>query len=179
MASTVTGVRTKVASADDSQLLWTDSRSKTSQIGFGTIVVTTRQREVPAVHEPTVAKSLAEFVREQTSDGDSEPPHRVSKVKLRLGAMCGLLPHALKCAYRTAVAQTSLKGCELEIETLSLVVWCPTCHEQRLLEDVRQLRCPVCQTRTPQIIQGNELDIVSIDMEPVPAAVIHVDALPQ
>ena len=163
----------------DSHLLCTAPTSKTHQIGFGTIVVSTRQREVPAVHEPTVAQSLAEFVREQTSDGDSEPPQRVSKVKLRLGAMCGLLPHTLKSAYRTAVAQTSLKGSELEIETLSLVVWCPACHEQRLLEDVRQLRCPVCQTRTPQIIQGNELDIVSIDMEPAPAAAVHVEALPE
>lgn len=127
-----------------------------------------RKRRAPevrvAVHELSVAQSLADFVAEQTSGTDTEPPQRVSKIRVRLGAMCGLLPQALKSAYRAAVADTALNGCELEIETLSLVVWCPTCQEQRLLEDIRLLRCPVCQARTPQIIQGNELEIESIEV---------------
>jgi hydrogenase nickel incorporation protein HypA/HybF len=121
------------------------------------------------VHETSVAQSLAEFVREQMSGDPDRPARRVVKVSVRLGAMCGLLPHALKNAYRAAVAGTALRGCELEIETLSLVVWCPQCQEQRLLEDIRSLRCPVCQIRTPQIIQGNEMEIASIDVIDGPA----------
>jgi hydrogenase nickel incorporation protein HypA/HybF len=121
------------------------------------------------VHETSVAQSLAEFVEEQMSGDSDRPPRRVVKVSVRLGAMCGLLPHALKSAYRAAVSGTAINGCELEIETLSLVVWCPQCQEQRLLEDIRALRCPVCQTRTPQIIQGNEMEIASIEVVDGPA----------
>ena len=118
-----------------------------------------------SVHEASVAQSLADFVQEQVfAPPAQQPSRRVSRISVRLGAMCGLLPHALKSAYREAVAGTALDGCELEIETLSLVVWCPQCQEQRLLEDTRALRCPVCQTRTPQIIQGNEMEIASIEV---------------
>lgn len=116
------------------------------------------------MHEISVAQSLADFVREQVSGTETEPPQRVARIRVRLGALCGLLPQQLKSAYRAAVAETTLNGCELEIETLSLVVWCPVCQEQHMLDDIRLLQCPVCHTRTPQIIQGNELEIESIEV---------------
>jgi hypothetical protein len=39
-----------------------------------------------------------------------------------------------------------------------------------LLDDLRQLRCPVCQNRTRQVVQGQELEIASIEVVNTDAA---------
>ena len=65
---------------------------------------------------------------------------------------------------RGAVVGTPMEGSDLQIETIDLVVWCPHCRQEALLRDIRFLHCPVCQTRTPSIIQGNELEIASIEV---------------
>jgi hydrogenase nickel incorporation protein HypA/HybF len=115
------------------------------------------------VHELSVARSLTDLVCEQLNGSDS-PAERVSAVRLRIGAMAGLAPEALRSAFRAAVVGTPMEGSDLQIETVDLVVWCPQCRQEVLLRDIRFLRCPVCQTRTPSIIQGNELEIASIEV---------------
>ena len=115
------------------------------------------------MHELSVARSLTDFVCEQLS-GSELASGRVSTVHLRLGAMAGLAPVALQSAFRAAIVGTLLEGSELEIETVDLVVWCPQCRQEVLLKDIRFLRCPACQTRTPSIVQGKELEIASIEV---------------
>jgi hydrogenase nickel incorporation protein HypA/HybF len=118
-----------------------------------------------SVHEVSVARSLVEFVRQELASSDPSPgAGRITRVRVRLGAMCGLTAHALKSAYRAAVIGTPLEGCELDIETVDLIVWCPHCHARREVTDVRYLRCPVCKTRTPQIVQGREMEIEAIEV---------------
>jgi hydrogenase nickel incorporation protein HypA/HybF len=116
-----------------------------------------------------VAQSLAEFVCEQI--GELEARHeRVRSIRVRIGVMAGITPIALKSAFRQAILGTALQSCELQIDTVDLVVWCSTCKAERLLDDLRQLRCPVCQNRTRQVVQGQELEIASIEVVNTDAA---------
>lgn len=115
------------------------------------------------MHELAVAQSLAEFVCDQITDMDTTR-ERVKTVKIRVGAMANIQPLALKSAFRAAVAGTALQSSGLEVETVDLVVWCPQCHQERLLRSITTLRCPVCNIRITQIMQGKELEIESIEV---------------
>ena len=115
------------------------------------------------MHELSIARSLADFVCDQTADLDATR-ERVSVVRIRIGAMSGVVPQALRSAYRAAVAGTPLLSATLEMETVDLVIWCPKCGQERLLEDISQLCCPVCQARSSKIVQGKELEITSIEV---------------
>jgi hydrogenase nickel incorporation protein HypA/HybF len=114
-----------------------------------------------------MARSVVDFVCEQLDAGDESATAsetRVASVHLRIGVMAGVVPQALRSAFRASAIGTQLEGAELHIETVDLVVWCPQCKQEQLLENTRQLRCPVCSTRTPRIMQGRELEIASIEV---------------
>lgn len=113
--------------------------------------------------EMSIARSVADFVCEQLPPVDDRP-RAVSRIRLRIGVSCGVSAQALKSAFRHVVVGTNLDHAAVEIETVDLVVWCPHCHQEQLLEDAKTLRCPVCQTKTPHIVQGNEFEIVAVEM---------------
>ena len=127
------------------------------------------------MHELSVARSLADFVCEQVAGTELVVDgHRVSRVFVRVGAMAAIVPQALKTAFREAVVGTPLQGSTLEIEAVDLIVWCPHCQQEQMLSGITRLRCPVCDTPTPRIVQGKELEIASIEVEEIarePAAV--------
>lgn len=106
---------------------------------------------------------MADFVCDQIAELDAKR-ERVSVVRVRIGAMSGVAPQALRSAYSAAVIGTALQGAGLEVETVDLVIWCPKCRQERLLEDISHLCCPVCKSRAGRIIQGKELEIASIEV---------------
>jgi hydrogenase nickel incorporation protein HypA/HybF len=114
------------------------------------------------VQESSVAQGLAEFVCEQISGMDLTH-QKVAMVKIRMGALCGVAPIALKTAFSAVVIGTPLQSCRLEIEPVELVVFCPHCHCEQVVGDTRELKCPACGTRTPRVIHGRELEIASIE----------------
>ncbi len=58
---------------------------------------------------------------------------------------------------------TPLAGVKLHITDLPIVIYCPTCECLQELPGVQQFQCPVCQTPSADIRQGQELDIDSIE----------------
>lgn len=120
------------------------------------------------MHEMSVAMSIVESVSDAVLSG--EPRQTVSAVYVRVGAMSGVIPEALAFAWDAATGGTRLDGSRLEIEAVPTAVYCPQCQADRELPGQR-LRCPVCHTRTPQVVRGRELDILSVeihDEQPVP-----------
>lgn len=112
--------------------------------------------------ELTIAQSIADFVCDQLPAPEEHGP-AVAKVRLKIGVLCGASPQALKAAFRSVVVGTHLEETAIEIETADLVVWCSQCHQEQLLDDPRHVRCPVCRSRTPKIIQGNEFEITAVE----------------
>jgi hydrogenase nickel incorporation protein HypA/HybF len=111
------------------------------------------------MHELSVAKNLIDLVVERLDD-----QQRALSVRVRIGVLNCVVPQSLRSAYRAAVVGTLLAGCRLEIETVDLIVWCPACEAERALSNPARLVCPVCQARTPKIVQGNELEVESIEV---------------
>lgn len=113
------------------------------------------------MHELSIAISLVEIAEEEARRLGA----RVSAVHLRLGALSGVVKEALESSYEMACADTPLQGSRLIIEEVPVVVYCPRCEEQRLLQSVQLFCCPVCGTPTPDVRQGKEMDLVALEVD--------------
>jgi hydrogenase nickel incorporation protein HypA/HybF len=118
------------------------------------------------VHELSVARSLAQFVCEQIAEMDLTH-ERVALVRIRMGELCGVPVVALKTAFAAVIIGTPLQNCRLDVELVEPVVFCPHCHREQEIGNLKELKCPVCGARTPKVVQGRELEISSIEMREV------------
>jgi hydrogenase nickel incorporation protein HypA/HybF len=111
------------------------------------------------MHELSIAMSIVEL-----AEGEAERRRaHVEAVHLRLGPLSGVVKEALLSAYELACANTSLAGSHLLVEDVPIVVYCPRCEEQRTLK-TRRFVCPECQTPTPDVVQGRELEIFALEL---------------
>ena len=112
------------------------------------------------MHELSIAMSLVEIACEKASGlGDV----RVVALHLRLGALSGVVKEALLFSFEVAAAGTKVAGARLEIEDVPLTVICPRCAEERELAGF-PLACPVCETPTPQLLRGKDLELHALEV---------------
>ena len=111
------------------------------------------------MHELSIAQSLVETAAAAAA---ANGIRRVETVHLKLGALAGVVKASLLFAYDIATANTPLAGSTLAIEEVPVVILCPQCERERTLPNAQLLWCPVCHTPTGQIVQGKELELVSL-----------------
>jgi len=121
------------------------------------------------VHELSVASDLiALLVDSLPADGG---PARVESVVVRIGALSGVVPEALRSAFGPAATGTVAEGARLDVERVELVVWCEACRRAVALPGPQRLRCPFCAAPTPCIVHGRELELATVTLARVPEAV--------
>jgi hydrogenase nickel incorporation protein HypA/HybF len=113
------------------------------------------------MHELSIALSLVRMASEAARNAGAE---RVAAVYLEVGAMAGVAPEALEFSFDIAAQGTPLEGAQLVIKTLPLVVYCAPCGREVEPVGPANFRCPVCQTPSAIIRQGQELDLVSLEI---------------
>ena len=114
------------------------------------------------VHELSIAVSIVEAVEEELRRLN-EP--RALAVIVRVGALTGVVPDALEFAWGPATAATHLAGSALRIEVQDAVVLCPVCAAERTLPTIQTMQCPMCGAPARQIVRGNELQIVGVEVD--------------
>jgi len=90
---------------------------------------------------------------------------RVESVGLRVGTLSGAEPEALAGAWPIATAGTILEGAELAIDPVAAAVWCPSCQEERPIDEFFALVCPICGTPTGQLTRGREFEVTYADLD--------------
>jgi len=115
------------------------------------------------MHELSIAMQIVESVSSAVDPEPSAADTRVAAVNIRVGAMSGVVPEALRFAWDMATDGTVLAGSELRIEEVAAAVWCPSCADEVEIDQFR-MKCPVCQTPTPRVVRGRELDILSLEL---------------
>jgi hydrogenase nickel incorporation protein HypA/HybF len=113
------------------------------------------------MHELSIALSILDVAAEQAEQLGG----RVAAIHLRLGPLSGVVRDALASAYQLARESSPLSAAELVIEDVPLVAYCPTCAAERTLASPQLLCCPVCDTPTPDVVRGRELDVVALEIE--------------
>lgn len=113
------------------------------------------------MHELSVAKELIDLAIEQAALAGAS---RVVGVRLRLGALSGVIPPALRTAFEAAKIGTPAARAVLCIDQVAARIDCRTCGAARELPGVQSRRCPVCGTPAETLLEGDELELVSVEV---------------
>mgnify|MGYP001817890141 CR=1 FL=1 len=120
------------------------------------------------MHELTVAMQICSALERELddpSDAGETGPLTVDVVRVRVGALSGIVPEALDFAWPHAVAGSRLLGdASIVIDLVEVSVECAACSTTSTMPELTRLRCPVCHSPDVQVNGGNELDIVSVDV---------------
>ena len=118
------------------------------------------------MHEMSIAHGLVEAVTEATV---ARGGVRVTRVKVRIGCVSGVVPEALAFAYEVAIDGTMLDGSVLEIERVPLTLSCGTCGESACEDGAPQFVCPSCGDLAA-VLHGRELELIEMEIDDEPAA---------
>jgi hydrogenase nickel incorporation protein HypA/HybF len=113
------------------------------------------------VHELSIAVSLVDLA---SAEADLVAPARVDVLHVRIGVLAGVVRESLLFSFDVAAAGTAIEGARLEIQQIPATVWCATCQAKQTLANVQRRRCPVCDSPTPQLLTGEELQLVSMEV---------------
>lgn len=105
------------------------------------------------MHEVSIAAAIVTAVAEAV-DGQ-----RVERVDVTVGALSGVVCHALEFAWEIATAGTPLAGSVLVVESVPTTVYCPTC--ERVVEPPVGFVCPGCGELCGDVRSGRELEVRS------------------
>jgi len=116
------------------------------------------------MHELSIACNLVEIASQSASDAGVE---QVQVVRLRLGALAGVVRESLLFSYDIAVAGTLLAGSRLEIEDVPVAIFCSSCQTIATLEGIQSFCCPRCGQPSADIRQGRELELIALEVADV------------
>ena len=114
------------------------------------------------MHELSIAMSIVEMAEEESARRDHAKIHAIH---LRLGLLSGVVKEALLSSYEMACASTPLEGSQLIIEEVPVEVFCPACRARVPVPSIQWMACPQCDTPTPEIVQGKELEVIAMEIE--------------
>jgi len=113
------------------------------------------------MHEVSI---MAEAVRMAVESAQTAGARRVTGLRLRVGALSGADPEALRFAWDVVCQDTIAAGARLEIESIPAAGWCAKCAAEFACAHFFN-ECPRCRTVSRELRRGRELDIASVEVE--------------
>lgn len=114
------------------------------------------------MHELSIVQSVVTTVTEAMA---GKQVGHIQSVRLRVGALSGVVEESLQFGYEIVTEGTILAGSRLEVLKLPVVIYCAPCDQLAELKGVQHFRCPRCGTPSGDIRQGRELEIESLEIE--------------
>jgi len=111
------------------------------------------------VHELSIAESVVQ-VASRHAQG-----RRVTKVYLKVGHLRQVVPSALAFSFELVAQGTPAEGAELEMQQVPATGLCKDCGEESRLATF-PLQCRSCRGHDLEIIEGEELLVESLELEP-------------
>jgi hydrogenase nickel incorporation protein HypA/HybF len=112
------------------------------------------------MHELSVCRGLLSQVLRVANEHGAP---RVERILLHIGPLSGVEPRLIADAFPFASAGTIAEGAELVIETQRVRVLCRNCGAETEAA-ANRLICGVCGNWKTQLISGNELMLVSVEL---------------
>ena len=114
-----------------------------------------------AVHELSIMQSALNIALEQAEKAGG---NRIYQIRLRIGALSGVVPEALRFAFEALAPGTAADGAELAIEDVPARFWCASCAKEFQSDDMFA-ECPDCQTPSGELRAGREMEVASLEIE--------------
>ncbi|QKF81652.1 hydrogenase maturation nickel metallochaperone HypA [Halarcobacter ebronensis] len=113
------------------------------------------------MHEYSIVQSLLDSCEEHAKNNDST---KVTKVVVKIGVLSGVEPNLLQTAFDTFKEKTVCENAEFIINHQKIVVHCHSCGEESTLEK-HEFACPKCESTHLKVIDGEEMFLMSLEME--------------
>ena len=116
------------------------------------------------MHELSIAQNIVEIIQQRIPE--SEWNHVIA-VRVRIGAVAGIVPDSLKFSFQVITADSALCNTKLITEHIPFRVHCHTCDTITENED-GFAKCGECESIDIEVLSGSELHVVDIELdEPV------------
>ena len=106
------------------------------------------------MHEMSLVADVVDLVERRTTG------RQVTEVRLRVGALTGVLPDAMQFCFEMATAGTRLEGAILVLETVPGRIACRTCGAESPCDD-HVLLCG-CGSADVSVVAGDDLVVTSV-----------------
>jgi hydrogenase nickel incorporation protein HypA/HybF len=116
------------------------------------------------MHELSLCQAIADTAQQRAAG------RPVRQVNVRIGHLRQVVPDSLTFAWDLLIEGTDLAGSTLEVDHVPAVVVCGGCGESTTLE-WPVLACGQCASHDVQLISGDELLLVSLELAPSPGRV--------
>ncbi|MCP2275875.1 hydrogenase maturation nickel metallochaperone HypA [Nocardia amikacinitolerans] len=108
------------------------------------------------MHEMAITRSVVDAVCEHAAG------RRVHSVTVEVGALCAIVPEAMRFCFELATEGTVADGAELVVQTVPGAALCRSCGAEFALVDLIPL-CP-CGSADVEIRSGRELRIRTMEV---------------
>ncbi len=115
------------------------------------------------MHELSIATSLVSLVDDALESAGEAGT--VEAVRVKVGALSGVVVEALEFAWGVAVEGTRCEGARLEVERVPAVVRCGECGAETTLDHPPVFACGSCGRPASEVISGRELDLIALELE--------------
>ena len=109
-----------------------------------------------AIMESALAQALA-----QARQGGAR---RIHVIRLRIGALSGVVPEALQFAFEALAPGTLAEGAQLAIEHVPARFGCAACGREFTSADLIA-QCPDCRELSRDLRAGRELELTSLEID--------------
>jgi len=89
---------------------------------------------------------------------------RVHSIRLRIGALSGVVPEALQFAFEALAPGTLADGAALHIDEVPARFWCAACAREFQSDDFFA-KCPGCLRPSGDLRTGREMELASLEIE--------------
>ena len=113
------------------------------------------------MNETSLVHGLLEDIqRESRKHGVS----RISRIHLRMGSHCDMVPELLASAFKDASEGTMAEGAELNIGVVAPKARCDGCDIEFAVDMIKApvFTCPQCGGKAGNLVSGKELEIALV-----------------
>lgn len=113
------------------------------------------------MHELSIMQSALGMALEQAQAAGAR---RLLRLRLRVGALSGVVPEALEFAFEALTPGTLAEGAELAIDRVRARFWCAHCACEFESDDLFA-DCPGCQRPSGELRAGREMELASLEID--------------
>jgi hydrogenase nickel incorporation protein HypA/HybF len=113
------------------------------------------------VHELSFAENIIDIIHQSVPADELES---VRIVRMKIGALSGVVPDSLEFCFSAISAQTQLAQARLEIEQIPFTVLCNSCRKT-FVSDIGFMVCPDCGGAETTVVSGTELQVSEIELD--------------
>ncbi len=113
------------------------------------------------MHELGLADAALQLAFDEARKANAS---RVARIVIRVGALSGVDPEALRFALEVLAKGTSADGAAMEIEPVEAIAHCNQCQREFPAELASLFECPQCGRSSCDLKEGRELHLVRLEL---------------